>query len=473
MGAFVVGLGLVAFVHVLDYQASEELIRSFHKVEAMQKTLLRLVDVQSRMKDIQRSHRGYVITANEEFLEPYKQAKENLPALLLSLEQDLEGHSHQHQDFYRMQQLIAAKLEYADSAILRVAQGEREVAVQEITRGKQIFDQLIQVQARLIDREQELLALVRQEAEANSQKNRMVVLAAFFVSVALMLLALWRIALNVKAITNLQLRLQEANEELSAFNEELLTTNQMLVEHDDKLFALNQELELSNNVLEKMSAELSTFSYSISHDLRAPLRAISGYSSILKEEFGEQLGEEGNKLVEIVRINANRMGTLIHDLLNFAKLGKKAVHKRSCDMEVLVRQVLAEASVKEGTKISIASMEPAMIDPTLFRQVWENLISNALKFSRQQAAPEIMITYSRESTKQVFCVQDNGVGFDPAYAQDLFQVFKRLHADVDFEGTGAGLAIARRIVEGHGGEIWADAVPGKGATFCFSLPVED
>lgn len=473
IGIFLLGFGLMIFVYILEYRASEDVIRSFRRVEKMQTILLKLVDAASLMKDVQRSHRGFVLTEKEEFLKPYYQATKNLPVLVRELKQELRSHATQQQDFLHMQHLIAAKIAYADSAIMQVKQGGASQSVQEIERGKQLFDSLSLVQQRMIEREQGHLALIRQEAENNSNRNRIILFVAFLVSATLLLLALWRILRNVSNIKKLQLQLEEANYELSAYNEELITTNQALSENEHKLYATNLQLESSHKNLEKISAELGTFSYTISHDLRAPLRAISGYSTIIKEEYGDKLGEEGVALVEIIRLNANRLGALIHDLLNFSKLGEKAVHKQSYDMQLLIRKVLAEAVIPEGTRIHLPAMEPAMIDPSLFRQVWENLISNALKFSSKEKQVEILFSYSRENDRQLFCITDNGIGFDPDYAQDLFLVFKRLHTDAAFEGTGAGLAIARRIVEGHGGEIWAHARLGEGATFCFSLPVEN
>ncbi|AHM62967.1 two-component histidine kinase sensor protein [Flammeovirgaceae bacterium 311] len=487
IGVFAFGLFVVALVHILDYRTTEELIRAFRGAENMQEVLLKLKDTESLLKDVQRSHRGYVISGEEDFLAPFHRAEKELPRLLEILEPHFDNHPGQQADLTMLKKLTARKIAYVRSSIALMKQGRREEAMNEVGMGKEKFDHLNLVLNRLQRKEEAHLQENRKEAEYSAAKNRTVVLVAATASILLLLLALRRITADVNRMQLLQTQLEEANYELGSFNEELLATNHTLNENEIRLMEAQQQLKLreqklqeanlnmgkSHQDLEKANAELSTFSYSISHDLRAPLRAISGYSTILIEEFASSLGEEEKRLIDIIRINANRMGTLIHDLLEFAKFGKKAIHKRSFDMHYLVLQVLADKSLKKEAEVEVEPMEAAWGDAVLLRQVWENLISNAIKFSGRQETPRIRISYNRNGAKQVFCINDNGIGFDPAYSQELFQVFKRLHTDAAFEGTGAGLAIARRIVEAHAGEIWASAQPGEGATFCFSLPLEE
>jgi len=224
--------------------------------------------------------------------------------------------------------------------------------------------------------------------------------------------------------------------------------------------------------LESVNKELEAFSYSVSHDLRAPLRAISGYSKMLEEDFSTILDDEGKKLLYAVQQNAQRMGHLIEDLLAFARLGKKTVQQTSIDMNILIDEVLNElesastyvAEIKKGV------FHPVNGDYSLMKQVMVNLISNGMKYSSKKENPLVEINSVIQNGQVIYTVKDNGAGFDMKYADKLFGVFQRLHSAEEFEGTGVGLAMVKRIINKHGGTISAQAEPGKGATFSFSLP---
>jgi PAS domain S-box-containing protein len=223
--------------------------------------------------------------------------------------------------------------------------------------------------------------------------------------------------------------------------------------------------------LESANRELESFGYSVSHDLRAPLRAIAGFAHLLREESGAALGGTAADYLARIEDNALRMGQLLDALLELSRSGRTALAPEPLDMRALVRSVLAELNGAERAEIVLGELPPAHADPRLVRQVWVNLIGNALKFSRHAAPPRVEIGGAPAAAGSVeYWVRDNGVGFDMRYAAKLFGVFQRLHPASEFEGTGAGLAIARRIVERHGGRIWAQSAPGAGATFRFTLP---
>jgi len=240
---------------------------------------------------------------------------------------------------------------------------------------------------------------------------------------------------------------------------------------------LNEELEqkVIDRTAELQSAikELESFTYSVSHDLRSPLRIIDGYADILTSDYKDKLDEEGNRTLNIVKTNARRMGQLIDDLLNFSHTGRKELVVHLTDMNRLVKSVMDEQLSLNGNiaTVKMEKLEPAQCDSSLLRQVWINLISNALKYSGKQEKPEIQISSLRKENRVVYSIKDNGVGFDMKYAEKLFGVFQRLHRITEFEGTGIGLALVHRILVRHRGKIWADSEPGKGATFYFSLPV--
>lgn len=246
---------------------------------------------------------------------------------------------------------------------------------------------------------------------------------------------------------------------------------------DEIIKKANEELEFKvmerTQELETLNHELESFSYSVSHDLRAPLRIISGYARILEETSATGLSDNQKTILQNIRGGIERMDKLIDDLLKFSMLGTSALQKSPVDMNRLVAEVIGELHNREGEKILIVAepLEPAEGDYMLLRQVFTNLISNAIKYSNRQANPVIKIRSRPNETENIYSVSDNGAGFDMAYADKLFGVFQRLHSAKEYAGTGVGLAIVQRIVHRHGGRVWAVAEPDQGATFSFSLPV--
>ena len=240
------------------------------------------------------------------------------------------------------------------------------------------------------------------------------------------------------------------------------------------LHRLNAELERRvaerTAALEAANRELDAFSYSVSHDLRAPARAVGGFAQILVEDFGDVLPEEGRRLVGVVQRAAQRMGELIDDLLEFSRLGRQPVHRRAIDMTALVRGVVAELSPAYPTAaLRVAELPGCEADPGLVRQIWVNLIANALKYSRMRTPAQIEIAHEPGAAGPIYRVRDNGIGFPMSFAHMLFGVFQRLHPAEQFEGTGVGLAIVHRIVDRHGGRVWGEGVVDGGATFRFTL----
>ncbi|HZE99844.1 MAG TPA: response regulator [Planctomycetota bacterium] len=225
--------------------------------------------------------------------------------------------------------------------------------------------------------------------------------------------------------------------------------------------------------LEAANSELESFSYSVSHDLRAPLRAIGGFSHILAENHSDQLPAEGQRLLELVIQSVDRMDQLIKDLLRMSQLGRQPLAKRNVRMSALVAEVLHDLKKEQGDRadiVRVADLSDAECDPGLLKQVFTNLLSNAVKFTRLKEHPTVEVGCRKEGQDQVYFVRDNGAGFDMKYSEKLFAVFQRLHSQKDFEGTGVGLSIVHRIIQRHGGRVWAEGKVDEGATFYFSLP---
>jgi PAS domain S-box-containing protein len=231
------------------------------------------------------------------------------------------------------------------------------------------------------------------------------------------------------------------------------------------------EMEIKN-----LNQELEAFTYSVSHDLRAPLRSVDGYARILHEDYRSKLDEEGERVISVIINNARRMGKLIDDLLDFARLGRKELQRSNVDMAGLVNSIKKELLDEEKGRtiqIEIASLDPAPVDIDMIKQVWLNLLSNAIKYTGKIENAHIEIFSIKSEHFVEYVVKDNGVGFDMKYVAKLFGVFQRLHRLQDFSGTGVGLAIVRRVVEKHNGRVWAEGFLNKGATFHFSIPIND
>ncbi len=245
----------------------------------------------------------------------------------------------------------------------------------------------------------------------------------------------------------------------------------------DQVYAT--QLNLENKVMERtaqleiVNKELEAFSYSVSHDLRAPLRGVMGFTTLLEEHYGNNLDDEAKRITSVIKANALKMGDLIDDLLNFSRMGRHDIVKTNIQIQEMVKEVIAgfEPENKNNViKWNIGTLPPITGDVNTIKQVWVNLISNAIKYSGRKDQSIIEIGSFMHDGQTAFFVKDNGVGFDERYKDKLFKVFQRLHSSREFEGTGVGLAIVEKIISKHGGNVWAEAAVDKGASFYFSLP---
>jgi len=280
----------------------------------------------------------------------------------------------------------------------------------------------------------------------------------------------------VDSFNDMLTEIDRRTRELEASNAKLAQEAEERSRAEREILRLNAELEERvrerTAQLETANRELESFSYSVSHDLRAPLRAIDGFGQALLDDFPENLPDEAKRYLSRIRSSTQHMAQLIEDLLKLARVSRGPLERRTVDLGQVAQQVVGELQQREpgrAVEVSVWDGMLAEADPHLLRAAFENLIGNAWKFTAKSAKPRIEIGALKDRGRTTFFVRDNGAGFDMAYADKLFGAFQRLHSATEYAGTGIGLATVQRIVHRHGGRIWAESEVGKGPVFFFTL----
>ena len=395
------------------------------------------------------NQRGYLLTGNPEFLGRYQLARDKIAGDIQVLADLTADNPVQQARMGTLRTLSLERLQHLDQLVGKDASGRAVLNVDGITEvesSRKAMDAIRVLIGAVIQEERNLLAERSDQVESSRRWVLLIIVAGNVLSLGALLACL--------LLLNRQIRDRRAAEmDVRSLNETLT----------DRA----RQLELANS-------ELEGFSYSISHDLRSPLRAIDGFSQLLQKRFEPVLDAEGMRLLGVVRDSSKRMGALIEDLLEFSRLGRKPLDSTLVEMEPLARECLAEALEQADRKphVTFNRLPACWGDRALLKQVWANLIGNAVKYSSHTAAPRIEISGLEDGDECVYTVSDNGAGFDMQYYAKLFGVFQRLHGMEEFSGTGVGLAIVMRIVTKHRGRVWAEAEVNRGATFHFSIPHE-
>lgn len=447
LAGFFTALALLAAIAWTTTRGLADLEESERQLRNSTNLLLLFEHLMSTLKDAETGVRGFVVTGDRSFARPYDDALKDLPSITKALADSLVDHPAAEK-LPQLNRLIDQRLaELHENLELRSkSDGPRAVIARMVTgRGKALMDQI----RAQVDAMQTLEAQRRAERAALVERNTAKVKAflMFGGSAAglILILNFWFLRQENLRRQATALRLQE--------------TNRALTQQSEQLEAMNRELE--------------GFSYSVSHDLRIPLRAVDGYARMVEEDYASVLDSEGRRMLEVIRNNATRMGALIDDLLQFSRLSRKAMSMGPINMNSLVNEFLTETERTSKTPrplMTIDTLPAAWGDRSLLYQVWSNLLSNAIKYSSRVTTPQVKLSAQASDTEIIYCVEDNGAGFDMQYYDKLFGVFQRLHTVEEFPGTGVGLAIVQRIVTRHGGRIWAESQVNAGARFYFALP---
>ena len=476
-------VAIVALNTWLAFRSVTILVDSETWVQHTLQVINQVERIMSSVKDAETGNRGFLITGDPEYLEPYTRAVNELPGELESFGK-LTADNRYQQD--RLTDLRAV----ADERLGLLAHGIEEkrssTGVDEIHllvlsgTGKKEMDHLRAIADDMEAEEQRLLVLRLADVRSNSQRARWTIALASALDLVLLVLMFRYLA------RERQMRVER--ERVAA---ELAVAKAETEAKSTEVQILNQELEervrLRTAELETTNRELEAFSYSVSHDLRSPLRTIDGFSLALEEDYADAVDAVGKDYIRRVRTGVQRMGQLIDALLQLSRITRAELTRETFDMREVALSVVSEieqgneaAATAHASQVGIECSTPnkpvefrvqggpaALGDPKLLRVALENLIGNAVKFSSKVAAP--VVEFGWDATARAWFVRDNGAGFDMFYANKLFNAFNRLHGDKDFKGSGIGLATVARVVRRHHGDIWADSAVGRGATFWFTL----
>lgn len=402
-----------------------------------------LFSIEEALNDAETGHRRFLVTGDEAYLKTYRTLVTQMPDYSKYLHSLVDQRPDQREQIDELERLIQQQLNSEGEAITkRLRQGAK--AVRHLALPGVARKELDSIHRIVVDLE---------NSEQRSARDR------FFTSTSS--------SRNTIALLALGAVLQLV----------LLASVYYLIHHD--IMARRRvaaELRRKGEQLEAANKELEAFSYSVSHDLRAPLRHIDGYAALLAKSAGQSLSDKAQRYLQTISDSAKQMGQLIDDLLVFSRMGRQEMLRTTVNLNQLVSTVIHDLRLDlQGKSISwtIGSLPDVPGDPAMLRQVFMNLISNAVKFTATKSEPRIEIGSAEHLPGEItLFVRDNGVGFDMQYVNKLFGVFQRLHRNDEFEGTGIGLANVRRIIHRHGGRTWAEGAPDRGATFYFSLPMK-
>ena len=406
--------------------------------------------------DLETGLRGFLITGDDKFLDPHNRANEQIDPVAANIRQQVANDPQQEGRLNHIADLRGQWMRYAREEIARRRSGGDWQSSLVADEGKRRMDEIRVLFADFINATE---AFRTQRSHSAQRATSLAVWIACGLAIVIGGI------LGFLAKRHLELLVRN-------YDEALVTSRELTENLERRVIQRTEELQESNLALEEANKELEAFAYSVSHDLRAPMRHITGFADLLRRSASDKLTGDEKENLGTIHDTANLAGRMVDDLLAFSRIGRVQMRREMVPMRRLVEQCRRELLPDiKGRSINwiMGDLPETQGDSALLKLVWLNLISNAVKYTRGQPEARIEIGIADSSNSPTYFVRDNGVGFDMQYAPKLFGVFQRLHRSEEFEGTGIGLANVRRIVLRHGGRIWADASPGRGATFYFTL----
>jgi signal transduction histidine kinase len=447
------------------FRAVTSLLNSEHAVEHTSQTANQVERIMSSAKDAETGTRGYLLTGDVHYLQPYRDAIHDLPVELDRFQSLTADNPSQQQRIAGMRAAIQQRLSHLQQSIDIRRTGSSDMVRNFLLEGtgKTEMDRLRGIADNMESEESRLLTIRIASAQSNGTRARLAVGLASILDFILIVLTFRYFGHERR------LRIQS---EVTAAR--LATSRIELVRRAEEISVLNatleQRVQLRTAELESINRELEAFSYSVSHDLRAPLRTIDGFSLALEEDYAEAVGDTGRDYIHRVRSGVQRMGGLIDALLQLSRITRAEINREVFDISELAESVASALRDENPGRDMTFHIEPGLIaegDPKLLLVALENLLGNAVKFSSRM--PTTVVDFGWDKQQEAWFVRDNGAGFDMHYADKLFNAFNRLHGDKDFKGSGIGLATVARVIHRHHGRISADSVVHHGATFWFTL----
>lgn len=430
---------MLAAIAVFAYLTIDDLIGRAQMVDDTREVIARLHKAKAVAMDAVLGQRAYLLRSEQQYLDLFQTSAKALPGHMDRLAAVLNRDPEQRRRFEELQVLFADMLTAARASLQPTINGSMADIAVPPALSRPILDRIRALFRQMENAERRRLKGRIREAEALADTTRITMVTGYAIGLTILLVTFWILFREVK-----------------------------------RRFRAEAHLRRVNARLESTNRELETFSYSASHDLRTPLRAINGFSHILMKEYGERLDDEGRRLLHKLQHNSQQMGQLIDDLLAFVRLGRTDFTGTKVDMTTLVQEVYDEiqpsSPADPGIRFMLSPLPSAWGDRALLHQVWTNLLTNAIKYSSERDDPLIEVSGEVVDDEIQYHIRDNGIGFDMRYYDKLFDMFQRLHGDERFMGTGIGLAIVKRIISRHHGRVWAEGIPDVGATFHFALP---
>lgn len=443
---------------VVSNQNTDNLIQSKDIVSHSWEVQYRLKALLAILNEAESRQRGYLIQGNDNYLRSYEETLPRIEAEFAELRRLTADNLLHRQRMPQLREAIQVRLATLQRNVQRRQQGGLQaISVESIEAGKVQMETIRSLLVSIEATEDRLLQARQRMASASATRTRL----AFYVATTCATIAVSFVYFLFRRLFAERLRAEQGMQTVLADQERLIAER-------------TASLERANTNLLDANRELEAFSYSVSHDLRAPLRHVGGFVDLLQKREADKMGETGKRYLAIIADSVKHAGNLVDDLLAFSRMGRVEMRESLVPMEPLIQQVQRELITEtEGRDIEwrVGPLPTVVGDPALLHLVWQNLLSNAVKYTRQRHRAIIEVGARNSGDEYQFFVRDNGIGFDMQYADKLFGVFQRLHSTEQFEGTGIGLANVRRIVHRHGGRTWAEGEVERGATFWFSLPV--